>query len=524
MLTLRDQSLQMKKYCKFLSVVVILAATSCRTVKNTATAKEDGKIEVTFVQVNDVYEIAPVENGKEGGMARVATIKKEYKRRNPNTFLVMAGDFVSPSVYNSLQYNGVKIRGAQMIDAMNAAGMDLAVFGNHEFDISEKELQSRINESKFGWVASNTFHKTNDSIVPFKKVDGGKSYPFPESYIMTLRDGDGTTAKVGFIGLTISSNPAEFVSYTNPLTSAQQLYNHLKDSVDVVVAITHQTVAADIELAKKLPNLAVILGGHEHYGVFQKTGNVYITKAKSNARTAYIVKLSINTKKHTVIVSSKAEELNEKVSLDSTTDVVVQKWKKIAEDNYSSLGFDPKKIVLPSGSPLDGRETEIRSKSTSLTRLVTEAMAFACPKAEAVIFNAGSIRLDDILTPPVSQYDIIRSLPFGGGIQEADMKGSLLLQVLQAGMKNRGAGGFLQTQPIVFNNSSNTFIINGFPINNEKTYRVALTDFLISGKEANLSFLNPKNPDIKMYPSEPSTSDPKSDIRLAIIKYLESKK
>ncbi len=102
-------------------------------------------------------------------MARVATLKKQYKRSNPNTFLVIAGDFISPSVYNSLQYNNQRIKGAQMIACMNAAGMDLAVLGNHEFDFSENDLQDRINESDFLWVSSNTFHKIKDSIVPFTK-------------------------------------------------------------------------------------------------------------------------------------------------------------------------------------------------------------------------------------------------------------------------------------------------------------------------------------------------------------------
>ena len=50
---------------------------------------------------------------------------------------------------------------------MTVAGTNLAVFGNHEFDITEKELQDRINESQFDWVSSNTFHKTNVKLFPF---------------------------------------------------------------------------------------------------------------------------------------------------------------------------------------------------------------------------------------------------------------------------------------------------------------------------------------------------------------------
>src|SRR6476659_3206166 len=193
----------MKQIPLFLSIALAFISGSCKTTGRIPSARDDGKIEIAFIQVNDVYEIAPLNGGKEGGMARVATLKKQYQKENPNTFLIMAGDFVSPSVYNSLQYEGTRIRGRQMIEAMNAAGTDLAIFGNHEFDISENELQNRINESHFQWVASNTFHKQRDSIFSFAKTDSTGVRPFPKSYIMNLRDKDGTTARVGFIGLTL---------------------------------------------------------------------------------------------------------------------------------------------------------------------------------------------------------------------------------------------------------------------------------------------------------------------------------
>src|ERR1044072_8260601 len=130
----------MKLQLRLLIATALFATASCRTTRPGYGLKDDGKIEVTFVQVNDVYEIAPLGGGKEGGMARVATLKKQYQKDNRNTFLVIAGDFLSPSVYNRLVYEGKRIRGAQMVDAMNAAGMDFAVFGNHEFDINESEL------------------------------------------------------------------------------------------------------------------------------------------------------------------------------------------------------------------------------------------------------------------------------------------------------------------------------------------------------------------------------------------------
>jgi 5'-nucleotidase len=516
----------MKPQFPMLLLVFFLCLAACKTSKpGFSGRKDDGKLEVVFVQVNDVYEIAPLEGGKSGGIARLATIKKDYKKINQNTLLVIAGDFVSPSVFNSLQYNGKRIRGKQMIDAMNSAGMDLAIFGNHEFDISENELQERINESNFQWVSSNSFHMQQGMVKPFVKLHNNLTTAIPKTLVMNFRDADGTTAKIGFIGLTLPFNKAPFVSYTNPLEAAKTLYASIKDSCDAVVAITHQSIEDDIILAKEIPGLALIIGGHEHDMRFNKTGNIYITKAHANARSVYIDKLLIDKKNKSTKVTPQLKMLDETVPLDSATSVVVKKWMDIGDENYTSLGFDAKQVVITGGDTLEGRETEIRKGITNLTKLVAASIADACPDADVVMFNAGSIRVDDRLAPPITEYDIIRALPFGGGTVLTDMKGKLLLRVLQSGIKNAGNGGFLQYQPVIYNSYSNTFTINGTAIDPEKVYKVALSDFLLSGQEKNLDFLTKDNPDvIKVYPEENLPGSSQSDIRLAVVRYLQKNK
>ncbi len=261
---------------------------------------------------------------------------------------------------------------------------------------------------------------------------------------MRLKDNDGTTANIGIIGLTIPSNKTEYVSYSDPLTTAKNIYNKLKDSVDAFVAITHQFVSDDKKLAAEIPGITVILGGHEHRMIFEKEAGVYITKAHSNARSAYVVKLQIDKNSKQVKVLPELKYIDETIALDSTTNRVVQKWENIAEKNYSALGFDPKKMVVNNMDFLDGRDDNTRYGYTNLTRLIVEAMADASPHADVVIFNSGSIRIDEILNMPLTQYDILRTLPFGGGIREVDMKGSLLIKTLDQGKNNKGGGGFLQ--------------------------------------------------------------------------------
>ena len=518
----------MRYLFRWILICVITTTVSCTSSRRSgASKKDDGKLEVIFVQVNDVYEIAPTSGGNAGGMARVATIKKENKKQNVNTFLIMAGDFVSPSVYNSLSFEGKRIRGRQMIEAMNSAGTDVAVFGNHEFDITETELQDRINESTFTWIASNTFHKKNGVTKPFEKTSGATVSPFAQTLIFTLSDSDGTSAKLGLIGITLPFNKADHVDYSDPLLTAQKLYAQIKDSCDAVVAITHLFIQDDIVLAERLPNLAMIIGGHEHDMRIEKAGNVPITKAHANAKSVYIIKLIVDKNKKTNQAIPTLKMLDQTVPPDSATDAIVRKWTQIANQNYASLGFDATKILIASGDSLDGRETETRSGSTNLTEVIPKAMAAACPESTVSIMNAGSIRLDDVLFPPITQYDILRTLPFGGPIREADIKGSLLLNVLEAGEKNRGTGGFLHYYPVRKRSSQSDptgveWILDEQPIDTAKIYRVAFTDFLVTGKESNLGFLNKDNPGmIKLHEPATSTQDLRSDIRLALVRYLE---
>ena len=512
----------MKKILYLLLLLPVLWIYSCSSPKGIQGGKDDGKIEIRFVQLNDVYEIAPLENGKVGGMARVATLKKENQLKNKNTFLVLAGDFVSPSVYNSLRYEGNRIRGKQMVEAMNAAGMDLVCFGNHEFDIPEADLQSRINESNFTWISTNTFHKKNNIATAFVKNKNQTAEAFPETYIMTVKDADGTAAKIGFIGITLPFNTANYVTYTDGFMAAQKGYDKLRDSCDAVVAITHQSLADDIKLARQIPGLALIIGGHEHERHYAKIGNVVITKADANARTAYLIDIIINTKKKENEVKTELVFVDEKIIPDSATDAVVKKWTDIAEKNYASIGFDAHRLVMQKGEPLDGREAYIRTQPTNFTRLIVAAMEKASPTADVAIINSGSIRVDDILQMPITEYDIIRSLPFGGSVMEVDMKGSLLIKILDTGKKNKGNGGFLQYSPaIIFDAATGAWALKNVAVDANKVYKIALTDFLMTGGEANMSFLTKDNPDIvKVYPVFTDLTELRSDIRRIIISYM----
>ena len=106
-------------------------------------------LHVTLLQTNDHYVLEPVDGGRRGGMARLATLVRDLKRENPNTISALAGDTLSPSVESAL------MRGRQMVAALNAIGLDVATFGNHEFDFGPEVLLERMRGSKFRWLSAN---------------------------------------------------------------------------------------------------------------------------------------------------------------------------------------------------------------------------------------------------------------------------------------------------------------------------------------------------------------------------------
>lgn len=114
-----------------------------------ASERLDTKPAVTYLQLNDVYTAAPIEGGKAGGLARVATLAQRLRDQGHHVVLVLAGDFLSPSVASNI------FLGGQMVAALNATGISLATLGNHEFDMGVPVLLDRMKEAQWQWVVSN---------------------------------------------------------------------------------------------------------------------------------------------------------------------------------------------------------------------------------------------------------------------------------------------------------------------------------------------------------------------------------
>ena len=462
-------------------------------------------IHVTLIQFNDIYEITPVSGGRWGGPARVATVRKRLLRENPNTFTVLAGDLFSPSALGTARVNGERLAGRQMVSVLNSVGVDYVTFGNHEFDLSEEQFLSRLEESDSRWVSTNV---TDDE---------GNLFPGVEEHeILTVRDAAGRTLRIGFIGLCFDGINPEYVSFLDPIETAREEVEVLRDSVDVFVAITHLPVGQDISLAQAVPELDLILGGHEHENMrlFRGPDLTPILKADANVRTLYIHEILFDPDNGTVEIDSRLLPITDAIPDDPATQAIVDEWVEVGFAGFRESGFDPWEVVAEVSTPMDGLEVSVRNHPTLLTELIAAAMLAEVAGADGALLNSGSIRVDDVITPgPISQYDVIRILPFGGPVLAVEMQGELLARVLDQGERNKGGGGYLQMANIE-KDGTGAWLVAEEALDPTHTYKLAVADYLVSGNEQGFGFLNPENPLLRILGEG-------RDVRLALIEELK---
>ena len=479
----------------------------------------DNEITFKFIQVNDVYEIAPLGGGEFGGMARVAHVSDSIKKETPNTFLFMAGDFLNPSLLGTIKIDGERIAGKQMIEVMNAMNFDLATFGNHEFDLKENDLQKRLNESTFPWMSSNTRHVTDDETTFFKVEKEIETISVADTYTINIKDANGKELKIGFLGATLPSNPKDYVFYGDMYSEAERAYNELKNKVDIVFGLTHLEVEQDMELLKRIPEIPLVMGGHEHNAMSVPVGNSKITKADANAKTIYIHTMVYNTKTKGLVIDSELFFIDRKVASKPEIAAIVSKWVSILDLKIKEIIEDPNEVIFTGTPPLDGTDSANRGVQTNLGDIVTEAMAWSYNnEVDAALVNGGSMRIDDMLPNDLSSLDVFKILPFGGGILKVDIKGNLLKEVLDYGKSKRGTGAYLQRYNVT-EGSQGEWLIAGETIDLNKTYKVAFSDFLLKGYD--IPFLTPENKGI-IHVYKPLKGEKPFDIRGAIILYLKS--
>jgi len=407
-----------------------------------------------ILQINDVYKIEGLEGGAVGGLARVRTLRRTLEKDGP-VLLLHGGDFLFPSVMSK------QFKGEAMVETMNlldgAAGTDdhlIVTFGNHEFDQSTPDiLQARLAQSEFRWVDSNTYYKASAAArpEPFHRR-------FPNVHSTIVEDVAG--AKVGFLGLTLDDALQSYVHYDYALDAAhpelsarnaavRAAISHLEEQgVDVVIAVTHQNLADDVRLAQDFPEISIIIGGHEHIHQEQWVGKTLITKADSDAKTAYVIDVDATVPCEPRL-QARLLPLDKKVEKDPAVQQTVDKWT----DKLAAAIPDYRTVYGTTVNALEGEEPAIRGRETALGNWLSDVVREKM-KTDVTFIQGGSIRINDNILAggEIRGEHLAGIFYYDSTLYAFELTGQQLLDILSNAVSfaDSGAGRFLQVAGVRF--------------------------------------------------------------------------
>ncbi|KAL5351400.1 hypothetical protein ACLOAV_003259 [Pseudogymnoascus australis] len=422
--------------------------------------------DITILHFNDVYHISDAAH-----VARFASVFADPRHVTGETSVpehqlrIFSGDAFSPSLEASV------LRGEHMPALLNALNIDVACYGNHDFDFGEARLSDLSDRTTFPWTLANAVRKQ-----PIGQHD---SKLLARAHEHVIRDIAGY--KIGFLGL------AGTCDILDPADIAQGTARRLRqqENCDLVIALTHMRLAEDIAVAHATRSgegwINLLLGGHDH--------NV-VQRASTDDE--------INPD-----VAQQGVPPTDAAARDYQGDVRIIKsgtdWRGlIISDVHAKIEKLVEAPLLMTDIALEGRSQIVRSQEANLGNMLADAVR-AYYNTDIAFVNSGAIRCDRIIhaqpNQPLRIRDVIDISPFDNAFVVKRVSGRVLVEAFENSVSDAHTDGrFLQVsgvrivadwdRPEGRRIGSVAYVSRDGPpqaIGAERMYTVAMVDFIASG-------------------------------------------
>jgi 5'-nucleotidase / UDP-sugar diphosphatase len=365
-----------------------------------------------------------------GGFARIAAIIKNEKENNQGTTLVIdAGDFLMGTLFPTIEKEtGFQLR------LMKSMGYDVTCLGNHEFDNGPDWLAAVINKS----VSQGQIPAVLIGNAVFDKSDAGDDALeklFTDDIIsrklIMMKDG----VNIGFFSI-MGKDAAKVAPKAAPVTFekqssfAKKMVKELQnEKCDMIICISHSGLTRekngewggeDVELAKAVKGVNVIIGGHTHNKLEQPLMVNGIPIVQAGEYGEYVGRLSFTFSNGKVRFDGyKLIPVDDKILGDKNIDqqIIIQK-DKITSAILKPLGMTYDKPVAESGFILEGNETG-DFLASNLGPLVVDAVHFYINRHNSrgtdVSMVATGVLRDKIMPGVLAAPDVFRVMSLGSG-------------------------------------------------------------------------------------------------------------
>lgn len=432
------------------------------------------RTELVIVHQNDFHghlESFDFERVQRGGIARLAGLVDQLRAQYDGRVLWLdGGDTWHGTTLANLWY------GESVVDAFNVAGLDAMVLGNHEFNYEQDILRQRIAQAQFAVLSANTIFDTDGTSIA-------------DPYVILDVDG----LKVGVIGLTTpttawAASPINVrnLTFKDPIVVLNELLPEVRAQADLVVLLTHLGHDEDQLIAEKVSGIDVIVGGHSHSLVPKPVvvGDTVIVQANEYGKYLGVLRLVVEDGR---IVEHDGHliEVTRNTSAHPQVAQVVEKWK-------ANLAGELERVIGETAIHLEGQRSAVRTRQTNFGYLVADSMR-SIAGTEIGWINGGAIRAS-IPAGKITVGDIYTALPFENTLVGIELSGATIREALDHShiAYRQEFGGYLQLAGIEFSFDPNRPIgqrifdvtVNGEPLDDDRIYTVATTDFLYHGGDA----------------------------------------
>lgn len=490
------------------ALALTLALAACTSLAPPSAPEKDRSYAITILHTNDHHGRFWQNGDGEYGMAArktvVDAIRAEVAQAGGYSLLLDGGDVNTGVPESDLQDAVPDFKG------MNLLGYDAMAVGNHEFDKSTAVLAMQRELATFPMLSANIYRKGALLFEPYKLFNLGG-------------------VRVAVMGLTTEdtqklANPENMqnIEFRNPIQEAAKLVPQLRLQADVVIAATHMghyengqhgvQAPGDVEMARAVPGLDLVVGGHTQNPACMRAENVldtayvpgtpcqpdrqngawivqahewgkYVGRADFQYRNGSftLVKyalIPINLKRPGIAAKGEAQWVSYGAPI-AENPAMLALLKPYQDFGQQKLGVG----VGSSDAQFEGDRAFVRKQPTNLGLLIGRAM-MEKTRADFAIVNSGGLR-DSLPAGAITYKDILKVQPFGNTLVTLAFTGQEVLAYLQAAANmSPGAGGFPHYSGVEVNTVAGKVTqarIGGALVDVAKTYRMVINNFMAVG-------------------------------------------
>ena len=410
--------------------------------------------------------------GEVGGFAHLAgAIKQVRKERGAeNVLLVDIGDTFSDDLLANLT------KGETIIRLMNSVGYQFMALGNHDFDYGLPQTRQLQRLANFPMRGANII---DDEIgqpvlgdpVKYFYVDGVKIAMLALGYHNTAMTGN----KANFKGLT----------FLDGVETARKYLPELRKNADIVVLASHEGTRIDLDIARQVPGIDFIIGGHSHDAIAEpiKVGDTWVVQALSDASALGNLQVTVAKGKIAKVDYQLTTLWNNEVAADAATAELVRQLRAPHEPQLVEHVAKVTEAVgrnYRSDSPFDVLTGEIMIAHTGADIAMLPGVGYG------VTLYPGDM----------DREELYRLMPHPSKLATVDISGAQVVELLeQSATNNRPTdpkdivGGLIQTAGITYvldfdqpvGKRIRDVKVAGKPINANARYKIATHNGMMGG-------------------------------------------